>query len=100
VVVSWTAEDGSFVHRVVTRRIGVAASRAAALQGVDCQLSALLLGKRVIQDARERDAASNPKEADKLRQSIGEALEGLKKGLLGFHRPSLEEEGGGRGGSP
>jgi hypothetical protein len=74
VVVSWTAEDGSFVHRVVTRQIDVATSRATALRGVDCHLSALLLAKRVIQDARDRDAASSPKEAEKLQQSIGESL--------------------------
>ena len=71
-IVSWTAEDGSFVHRVVTRRLQVTTSRVSALRGVDCETSALLLAKRVMQEARVRDAASNPREAEKLQRAIGE----------------------------
>ena len=69
---SWTAEDGSFVHRVVTLRLQVTSSRVSALRGVNCETSALLLAKRVMQEARARDAASNPREAEKLQRAIGE----------------------------
>ena len=71
-VVSWTAEEGSFVHRVVTRRLQVTSSRVSALRGVECETSALLLAKRVMQEARVRDAASSPREAEKLQRAIGE----------------------------
>ena len=71
-VVSWTAEDGSSVHRVVTRRLAVAAARPAMLRGMDCEVAALLLAKRVVQEARQADAASNAQEAEKLRRAIGE----------------------------
>ena len=71
-VVSWTAEDGSSVHRVVTRRLAVAATRPAMLRGTDCEMAALLLAKRVVQEARQADAASNAREAEKLRRAIGE----------------------------
>lgn len=71
--VSWTAEDGSFVHRVVTQRLQVTSSRVSALRGVDCETSALLLAKRVMQEARVRDAASNSREAEKLQRAIGES---------------------------
>lgn len=69
---SWTAEDGSTVLRVVTRQLQTTVNRAAALRGVDCEVSALLLAKRVIQEARSRGAASQPKETEKLQYAIGE----------------------------
>ena len=71
VVMSWTAEDGSSVLRVVTRQMQTSVNRAAALRGVNCEVSVLLLAKRVIQEARSRQAASHAKETDKLRQAIG-----------------------------
>lgn len=70
-IISWTAEDGSFVQRVVTRRLQVTVNRGAALRGVDCETSALLLAKRIVQEGRMRAAASSPKEAARLQRAIG-----------------------------
>ena len=60
------------MHRVVTRRLQVTSNRTAALRGVECEESTLLLAKRIVQEARARDAASNPREAEKLQRAIGE----------------------------
>lgn len=73
-VVSWTTEDGSSVHRVVTRRLQVCRSRAAALRAVDGETGALLLAKRIVQEAVLADAAALPKEAERIRGAIGSCL--------------------------
>lgn len=70
-VISWTAEDGSLVHRSVTRQIPVSQNRDAVFQTLDCEVAGLLLAKRVIQRGRASGAASNKKTAERLRADIG-----------------------------
>ena len=74
VVVSWTAEDGCSVHRVVTQQLQPTTSRAAALKGTDSKMAALLLAKRIIQEAFKTGAAGSKHASEKLRQAIGELL--------------------------
>lgn len=69
--VSWTAEDGCSVHRVVTRQFETTTSREALLRGTDCKLASLLLAKRIVEEARQTSAASNERALEKLRQTIG-----------------------------
>ena len=87
-VISWTAEDGSSVHRVVTRRLQVAATPSALLRAMDCEVAALLLAKRVVQEARQADAASHAREAEKLRRAIGEHPP-IIEGAAGATKPPL-----------
>ena len=74
VIISWTAEDGTFVQRVVTRCLQVTVNRSTALKGVNCEASALLLAKRILQGAIVKEAAAKPKEAARLQRGIGEPL--------------------------
>ena len=70
-MISWTAEDGSSVHRVVTQRMHITTNRAAVLRDANVEMAALLLAKRVVQQARQMDAASDKREAERLRRAIG-----------------------------
>jgi len=73
-VASYTADDGTSVHRVVTRRLHAGASAGAYLRGVRPVPAAVLTAKGVVREAQRAGAAGDRAASAPLLRSLGAAL--------------------------
>ncbi len=73
-VASYTADDGTAVHRVVTRRLHAGASAGAYLRGVRPVPAAVLTAKGVVREAQRAGAAGDRAASAPLLRSLGAAL--------------------------
>lgn len=69
VVISWQRSDGSWLQRVVTRRLSITSNLQAWLTGTDWKLASVVAAKGFVKDA-QADVHST-KLADMLRRRIG-----------------------------
>ena len=70
-MLAWPDADGGRTTRVVTRRLAVTRSAAAAVEALDPEVAAVVWAKAAVAQALERGAAGDRKEAEILKRQLG-----------------------------